>query len=178
MKSRFDAIEDVLKMLHLISLYKVLRLAQLYRFFYHKEPETVDRILRILVIQKRVVFDGELITVYQPGVKTIPDPAMAMEQAIWVLLDNIEHVTYHMPQDFPVSVYFITDTGLAYEIICVPPGQESALNSFFKHQLGGDSYVKRILIIEDTEQILKLKIPQVAGCCTVAHDGQVSYFNF
>ena len=35
---------------------------------------------------------------------------------------------------------------------------------------------KRIVVVEDTSQIELLDIPQVAGFCTVAEDGTVSYY--
>jgi len=74
---------------------------------------------------------------------------------------------------FPVTLYFFLGEEL-YEGIYIPPGQETLIC----HALSGqaDPAGKRIVIIENTEQIEKISFPGICGFCTVSDAGEIQYY--
>ena len=92
--------------------------------------------------------------------------------ALWVLLDFIEKVEYHSPDNMPAKLVFFAD-GEVYEVICVSPGKEALL----RHALAAeDDSGQRLVIIEEEDQMQHLHIPHIAAYCMVDEQGCVQYF--
>jgi hypothetical protein len=96
-----------------------------------------------------------------------------MIAAFWVLIDFIDKVEYHTVGDFPVKISFFANEEL-YEIIHVPYEQETLIS----HALSMEkqSGARRIVLIDEPEQIDNIDISNTAGFCTVSSDGAVSYY--
>ena len=90
-----------------------------------------------------------------------------------VLLDFIEQVEYHTAGEFPVEVLCFAN-GQLYEIVPIPRGKETMLCQLLR--LPQKDAGKRLVVVDDAEQIDALDIPHTAGFCTVAADGTVSYY--
>ena len=96
-----------------------------------------------------------------------------MIAAFWVLLDFLEKVETHFASDFPVKLSFFADSEV-YDIIHVPYGQEMVICHALKGQQ--EEAARRIILIEDQEQIPDINITNIAGFCTVDADGSVHYY--
>ena len=92
---------------------------------------------------------------------------------VWVLLDFINQVEYHTVGEFPAAILCFAN-GELYEIVPIPQGKEAMICHLLRQPQKDTG--KRIVVVEDTAQIKVLDIPQVAGFCTVAEDGTVSYY--
>jgi len=94
-------------------------------------------------------------------------------QSVWVLLDVIDRVEYHSPGDFPAKVIFFSG-GEIYEIVYVAVSQEALITHALKQDARQDS--RRIVLVEEPDQIPLLDFPSIAGFCTVSSSGQVLYY--
>ena len=74
---------------------------------------------------------------------------------------------------FPVEVLCFAN-GQLYEIVPIPRGKETMLCQLLR--LPQKDAGKRLVVVDDAEQIDALDIPHTAGFCTVAADGTVSYY--
>ena len=93
--------------------------------------------------------------------------------SVWVLLDFIDQVEYHTVGEFPAAILCFAN-GELYEIVPIPQGKETMICQLLRQpQKDAD---KCIVVVDDAAQIEMLDIPQVAGFCTVAEDGTVSYY--
>ena len=77
---------------------------------------------------------------------------------------------YHTVGEFPAAILCFAN-GELYEIVPIPQGKEAMICQLLQKDTG-----KRIVVVDDVAQIELLDIPQVAGFCTVAEDGTVSYY--
>ena len=110
--------------------------------------------------------------IYHDGTQASADYEMIA--AIWVLTDFIDRADYHSSTDFPLKLIFIAD-GELYEVIYVEPGNETLIEHALAQQT--DDAEKRIVIVESSEQIPRLNIPDVTAYCTVDMDtGAIQYF--
>ena len=73
----------------------------------------------------------------------------------------------------PVEVLCFAN-GQLYEIVPIPRGKETMLCQLLR--LLQKDAGKRLVVVDDAEQIDALDIPHTAGFCTVAADGTVSYY--
>ena len=96
-----------------------------------------------------------------------------LSRCVWVLLDFIDQVEYHTVGEFPAAILCFAN-GELYEIVPIPQGKETMICQLLRQPQKDAG--KRIVVVEDTAQIELLHIPQVAGFCTVAEDGTVSYY--
>lgn len=153
-----------------ITTYHYLRHDQLLRFYPGKEDK-IENLLSFLVKQGRIFTDNKK-ELYHDGTETNADYEML--SAVWVLNDFIDRVDYHSSTDFPCKLIFIAD-GELYEVIYVGNGNESLIEHALKQQSGDAE--KRIVIVENCEQITKLTISDVTAYCTVdMNSGAVQYF--
>ncbi len=93
-------------------------------------------------------------------------------RAAWVLLDFIGQVEYHAPGDFPVKLIFFAN-GELYEIIYAASGQEALINHALRDDSSGG---RRIILVDNPEDIRRIDCPGISGFCTVDAAGQVHYF--
>ena len=96
-----------------------------------------------------------------------------LSRCVWVLLDFIDQVEYHTVGEFPAAILCFAN-GELYEIVPIPQGKETMICQLLRQPQKDAG--KRIVVVDDAAQIELLNIPQVAGFCTVAEDGTVSYY--
>ena len=143
---------------------------QLCRFFPGRE-EKIKTLLTHLGKQGRIV-SARLGEYFLRGSElAVPDDGMM--RAVWVLLDFIDRVEFHSPGDFPAKILFFSN-GESYEIVCVASGQEALATHAITRD--GECGGRRIVLIDDPEQIEVLDFPGISGFCTVDESGKVSYY--
>lgn len=153
-----------------ISMYPGLTEAQLLRFHPGKESK-VKTLLSGLEKQGRIQRDRYGRYLPQGGFSTKVD--QNTEKAVWVLLDFLDRVDYHISSDFPVRIVFFSD-GEEYEIICAAHGQEALISQAMR--LRKEDAPRRIVVVESPSQINALVFPGICGYCTVSADGRVQYY--
>lgn len=171
MKTRADIYgQEATELLRLISLYPGLVQCQLAGFFPGKESAVVYGLLSHLKRQGRA--EQSISGGWFPyGKKHQADSGLI--QSVWVLLDVIDRVEYHSPGDFPAKVIFFSG-GEIYEIVYVAVSQEALIAHALKQDARQDS--RRIVLVEEPDQIPLLDFPSIAGFCTVSSSGQVLYY--
>jgi len=153
-----------------ITTYHYIRHDQFLRMYPGKEGK-IANLLSFFVKQGRIFKDKNL-PIYHDGTQAAADYEMIA--AIWVLTDFIDRADYHSATDFPLKLIFIAD-GELYEVIYVAPGREALVEHALAQRT--DDAEKRIVIVENSEQIPRLSIPDVTAYCTVDIDtGAVQYF--
>ena len=153
-----------------ITTYHYIRRDQFLRLYPGKENK-IANLLSFFVRQGRIFKDKRL-PIYHDGTQAAADYEMIA--AIWVLADFIDRADYHSSTDFPIKLIFIAD-GELYEVIYVAPSSEALIEHALAQQT--DDAEKRIVIVENSEQIPRLNIPDVTAYCTVDMDtGAVQYF--
>ena len=171
MKTRADIYgQEATELLRLISLYPGLIQCQLAEFFPGKDSAVVYGLLSHLKRQGRA--EQSISGGWFPyGKKHQADSGLI--QSVWVLLDIIDRVEYHSPGDFPAKVIFFSG-GEIYEIVYVAVSQEALIAHALKQDARQDS--RRIVLVEEPDQIPLLDFPSIAGFCTVSSSGQVLYY--
>lgn len=167
-----DDLTEAKELVRVLSLYGVLLLQQVLALFPGRAETTRNMVSR-LVKQKRIFYLEDCGAV---AIDAEKQPDAGTISAFWVLLDFLERVDYHTASDFPVSISFFTSEGDAYDIISIAPGQENTMNHALWY-LKGEDLPRRLVVVESPDQIPKLKIANVAGFCTVASSGEVSYYH-
>ena len=154
-----------------ISMYKTLTETQIVRLYPGKES-VIKNLLVHLDRQKRIYYNpaDQRVSANDKYDAQVDYDLLA---AFWVLIDFIDKVEYHTVGDFPVKISFFANEEL-YEIIHVPYGQEILMS----HALSGNkkSEARRIVLVENPEQIDNIDIPDTTGFCTVDSDGTVRYY--
>lgn len=153
-----------------ISSYHCIRREQVYRLYSNKGKAVLDNLLGYLTRQGRIFHDPQTDIFYDSPEF---DTDREMLAALWVLADFADRVEYHSPDDFPTKIIIFAD-GEAYEIICITPGKEALVEHTLSQS--GEEDGQRILVVEDTGQIARLRIPYVTAFCTVADTGEIQYF--
>lgn len=162
--------KEAADLLRNITTYHYIRREQFLRLYPGKEDK-IANLLSFFVRQGRLRFDKNL-NMYHDGTEASPDNEMLA--AIWVLTDFIDRTDYHSSTDFPTKLIFIAD-GELYEVIYVVAGNEALIEHALSQQ--SNDAEKRIVIVEDSEQITRLSIPDVTAYCTVDMDtGSVQYY--
>lgn len=161
---------EAAEMLHNISLYPGLTEEQLCRFF--PEKEATAKTLLAHMLKEGRVYRAENCR-YYANQEARNNADKDLSRCVWVLLDFIDQVEYHTVAEFPAAILCFAN-GELYEIVPIPQGKETMICQLL-HKPQKDAG-KRIVVVEDTSQIELLDIPQVAGFCTVAEDGTVSYY--
>lgn len=170
LNTRADVVEDVIKLLEIITTYKVLKLEQLYYAIKKKEYHVKQAIIKKLEKQDRIFIKEGIVSSEEKWTKKY-DPSVIT--AFWVLLDFWEEVLFNTSARFPAKIEFITNDD-AYDIIVVEQGQENMFNAFF-NKLQHKS-IRHIIAVESFEQMDKLKIPDDSVFCIVKENGSVSYY--
>ena len=154
-----------------IAMYKTLTEEQACRF-YPGKGEAIKNLLAYLSRQRRIYRNPQNSRVSADATCDAKVDA-GMLAAVWVLLDFIESVEYHSVGEYPVKICFFAG-GELYEIIHVPQGQEVMMN----HALAGsrDAPARRIIVVDNPEQIGAIHIPDVSGFCSVGAGGNAQYY--
>ena len=159
---------EAAELLRNITVYHCMRRDQLLRLYPGKEG-VIENLLRYLVKQQRIFYNTD-----RDCYGDVPDCREDREltAALWVLLDFIEKVEYHSPDNMPAKLVFFAD-GEVYEVVYVGPGKEALL----QHALAAeDDSGQRLVIIEEEDQMQHLHIPHIAAYCMVDEQGCVQYF--
>ena len=161
---------EAAEMLHNISLYPGLTENQLCRFFPEKEA-TAKVLLAHMLKEGRVFCDRN--GGYYANQEAQNGADKDLSRCVWVLLDFMDQVEYHTVGEFPAAILCFAN-GERYEIVPIPQGKETMICQLLRQPQKDAG--KRIVVVDDAAQIELLDIPQVAGFCTVAEDGTVSYY--
>lgn len=92
---------------------------------------------------------------------------------IWGATDFIDRVEYHSASDFPVKLLFLAGEEI-YEVIYIAEGKEALIENALLQS--DEASGKRLIIVEDMEQIGNLHIADAAAFCTVASTGEIRYY--
>ena len=132
--------QEAAGLLRNITVYHCMRRDQLLRLYPGKEG-VIENLLRYLVKQQRIFYNTD-----RDCYGDVPDCREDREltAALWVLLDFIEKVEYHSPDNMPAKLVFFAD-GEVYEVIYVSPGKEALLQHacvqyFRKEEHSGQSH--------------------------------------
>ena len=168
--TREEMQEELQETVKVLSQYGCLQTNQIYRMFPGHDL-IVATILRKLKSSGRAVGDWD-----RKYIAADPDKLKQADEkvirAFWVLLSFWESIEYHIPGEYPVCISFFMK-GQVYEIIYAARGEEKLI-SFMLEPVR--EYPRRIIIVEQKEQIPKLNIQGVVGYCTVDADGTISHF--
>ncbi len=162
--------QEAATLLRDLTTYHYIRHDQLLRMYPGKESK-IDNLLRHLVNQGRIVYDAKT-DMYHDGFEAAPDYGTLA--CLWVLIDFIDKTEYHSAVEFPANLIFLAD-GEIYEVLFVPEGKET-LTEYAVASQGSDAE-KRIVVVEQTEQIPRLCIPGTSAYCIVNMEtGTIQYF--
>jgi hypothetical protein len=162
---------EAVGLLNNIAMYRTLMDEQISRLYPGKEA-VIKNLLAYLSRQGRIYRNPDKQRV-SASAECDAQTDSGLIAAVWVLIDFINKAEHHFIGDFPVKISFFAG-GELYEIIYAPYDREALIN----HALSGDekSGARRIIIVDEPEQIDKLEIPGTAGFCTVAPNGAVCYY--
>lgn len=158
------------ELLRVISAYKTLDIEQIYALFPNKKQK-IEQILKLFIKQGRCSYDATYGLLYYGQECKVEKTVIT---CFWVLLDFIENIQYHLPADYPSVISFFAKEEI-YEIAYVAEGQEIFIQYAFSVQ-GNKAMSKRIIVVEQEEQIAKCNIPDTVGFCMVSAAGEVSYY--
>lgn len=169
MKTRAEIYgNEAAALLRIVTMYPGLNMQQLLCFHPGKE-EIIKTLLSHLQKQGRI-FQTDTGGYFPSGWAAKSDNSLI--RAVWVLLDFIGQVEYHAPGDFPVKLIFFAN-GELYEIVYAASGQEALINHALRDDRSGG---RRIILVDNPEDIRRIDCPGISGFCTVDAAGQVHYF--
>lgn len=157
------------ELIRVLTTYKTLKTAQLYRLFSGKE-EAIRTLLSRYVKHERLFFSRDKSLISSSPEINIDIGNM---KSFWVLLDFYDRIEYHLLSEYPVRSTFFID-GEQYAVIYVPAGHEQMIMQALANK--ADSESKKIVIVDTPEQISRLAMENVGGFCTVSDDGDIQYF--
>lgn len=169
MKTRAEIYgNEAAALLRIVTMYPGLNMQQLLCFHPDKE-EIIKTLLSHLQKQGRI-FQTDTGGYFPSGWAAKSDNSLI--RAAWVLLDFIGQVEYHAPGDFPAKLIFFAN-GELYEIVYAASGQEALINHALRDDRSGG---RRIILVDNPEDIRRIDCPGISGFCTVDAAGQVHYF--
>jgi len=167
--------KEILEIKKLLTEYRVLKLRQIYKFFYEKDADIIKRIIKFLVRngQAYVDVDNSIISISEDAYKNEKNDKLIA--AFDVMLMFIKDLTYQTKYEFPFQICFLTGEQ-QYEVIYVEPGDENHINAVLK--VTEHENVKYLIIVKDLKQVEKLDIENVYRYCLVTEDGKVEGYAF
>ena len=168
-------IERSVEILDFVDIYGALRLENIERIFPHSR-----KIIRYLTKNQRLYESPD-------GIYISTDPASLPDKcliaALGVLADIFDKVKSHTKAASPVQISFVTHSNDYYEIIYICYGMEAMVTATLESQQSVrvqnnkcNEITKRIVIVEDKNQMDRLKIPQTTCFALVLPDGSLIYF--
>jgi lysophospholipid acyltransferase (LPLAT)-like uncharacterized protein len=134
-----------------------------------KKTTVIRNLLKYFAREGRLFFNAET-ALYSAEENAEADAEMIA--AFWVLLDFIEEVEYHTAGDFPVKISFFAD-GELYEILYAALGRENLIHAAANGERGE---AKRIVVVENREQIEAFAITDAVVFCMVGASGEIQYY--
>jgi len=174
--------QELDRFLDFIETCDMVKINQLPKLFTDFSVEKIEKMKRSLLKRKRIHLSkcGEYLHSTQIGTTNDPRPDKALTVALGVLGDLMPKVQYFHKAAPPAQIYFITHNGGVFEIIYVEYGNEALVSGMVKSMLNNDSEdVKRIIIIDDSGQIAKMKnrIPNIWRFALVKQGDAFEYIN-
>jgi hypothetical protein len=168
-----DYRKEIVEITHILSIYKTFLYEQIVRLFPDKSS-AVKNIISRLIKEKRVFYD-EKTGMVSYGAEENKSPDLNLITAFWVLIDFYGEAEYHCPSDYPAQIAFFMDGGL-HEIIKADYSREAVINHALSVQTREPP--KRIIIVDNAEQIPKIKAGNILCFCIIGSNGEVEYFDF
>lgn len=157
--------EMIMKILNIAG---VLTFAQLISFT-KLSPSVLNTIITQLQRENRLIRSMDWVALSEDALENKRD---GIVEVMWVFDDFLPRVDYFTPGEFPAVICFFAD-GAEYEIIYVPIGQEYIVS---KSVSACDDPPKRLITIENTDQINKINIPNVSAYCITEPSGHTTYY--
>jgi len=171
MKTRNDIYRaEAAMLIHLVTTYHTITFDQALKFF-PKSENTIRTLIRKLIKQKRLYFD-ETKNLLCDRPESANSPDYGMISSLWVLLDFKKNILHHTSSDFPAKLTFFAQDEV-YEIIYVPPEQETLINHVLS--ITPKDNANRLILLEIKEQAPLISIPNTIAFCMVK-DNIVSYY--
>lgn len=176
MNERADFNKKAEEILYFIDAYGMVKHEHLEKLF----PGS-KKVVNYLLKNRRLYKSADGIYIGTINNYNTATPDKYMTSALNVLVDVFDKVQTHTKAAAPSQISFITHSGDYYEIIYVEYGMETMIISAYGTQLVlgklPKSYaIKRIVIVEDKNQMFRLHIPGIAHFALVQPDGSLSYF--
>ena len=163
------------EILDFVDTYRVLRTGYLEKFF-PGDKKVVDYLIKHKRLDKSS--DGAYISANE---ELRPDKALLA--ALGMLGDIFEKVKTHARAIPPAQISFLTQGGDYYEIVYVGYGMEAMVTASYETQLAAKKRIKdhadttkRMMIVENTDQMERLPIPGIARFALVQPDGSLTYY--
>lgn len=170
MRGREELCEDIKNIREIMSIYKVLKLEQLYKALGDKEPKVKKSIITLMKNSNTIYVFDDMCSATDDWIKNLDK---GMIKAFWILLDFWDEVLFNNAATFPAKIDFITQED-SFDIIVAEKGQEKMLNVFYGKTR--DATIKHLVAVEDEEQMMKLNFEGISAFCIVGDDGSVSYY--
>lgn len=132
-------------------------------------PSVLNTLITQLQRENRLIRSMEYVALNE---KALENKREGVEEAMWVFDDFLPRADYYTPGEFPAIVCFFAD-GADYEIIYVPVGQEYIIS---KSVPDCDNPPKRLIAIENIDQISQINIPNITAYCITAPGGRTTYY--
>ena len=132
-------------------------------------PSLLNTLITQLQREKKLIRSMEWVALSEEALENRRE---GIVEAMWVFDDFFQRIDYFTAGDFPAIVCFFAD-GVDYEIIYVPVGQEYIIS---KSVTSCDNPPKRLVTIENTDQIPKISIPNITAYCITEPSGKTNYY--
>ena len=132
-------------------------------------PSLLNTLITQLQREKKLIRSMEWVALSEEALENRRE---GIVEVMWVFDDFFQRIDYFTAGDYPAIVCFFAD-GVDYEIIYVPVGQEYIIS---KSVTSCDNPPKRLVTIENTDQIPKISIPNITAYCITEPRGKTNYY--
>lgn len=132
-------------------------------------PSILNTLITQLQREKRLIRRMDWVALNEEALENRREE---IEAVMWVFDDFLPRTDYFTAGEFPVKICFFAD-GVEYEIIYIPIDQEYIISkaiSECKHP------PKRLIVIENTDQISRISIPNISAYCITDSSGRTTYY--
>ena len=157
--------EMILKLLDIAGVLTLKQLLSLTKL----TPSVLNTLITQLRREGRLIRSMEWVALSEEALQNRRD---GMEDVMWVFNDFLPRTDYFTAGEYPAAVCFFAD-GIDYEIIYVPIGQEYMIS---KSVTPCETPPKRLIVIENTDQIPSINIPNVTAFCLTDLSGKTLYY--
>lgn len=153
-----------------ITTYHCIMKSQLIKLYPGKEQK-IENLLSYFVKQGRIYHDNQSDVFFD---NEDMQSNSQMLDAIWILADFIENTEYHSADEFPIQLIFFAD-GETYEVISMPKDKATLIEQALAH-IPEESAGKRIIIVENVNQIEHINIENAVFCTVDTYTGDIQYY--
>lgn len=158
--------QEIVEIKQLLRDYKVLYKTQVRRYFKSVSSDKFNKIVSSMSRQRLVYFKDNYVVLNKGNLRAIDEKRL---KAFWALLE-LGDVEYHCPGDWPVQIHFLQGQEEG-EIIYAALGEERLINANLQEE-----GIKRIIIVEEPDQIMELEVSGVEYYCTVDGYGNLAKY--